>query len=64
MPKLVKILSGISAHIIMLRGMSVEGNVDAARKLLNEMSKKKIKSDDVSYTTVFNRYLKKGDVAR
>lgn len=62
-PESINVLPGITAHNILLQGLCEKGDVDAARKVLDEMPQKKIKPDIVSYNALFNAYLKKGDRA-
>nr|XP_010933276.1 pentatricopeptide repeat-containing protein At1g61870, mitochondrial [Elaeis guineensis] len=64
-PKELGIAPGIVSNNILLQALCENGEVVAARKVLDEMAEKKrdsaVEPDIISYNTLLNGYLKKGD---
>ncbi|XP_010906102.1 pentatricopeptide repeat-containing protein At2g18520, mitochondrial [Elaeis guineensis] len=64
-PKEFGIVPGVVSHNILLQALCENGEVETARKMLDEMAEKKkdfgVEPDIVSYNTLLYGYLKKGD---
>ncbi|KAH0463151.1 hypothetical protein IEQ34_007733 [Dendrobium chrysotoxum] len=55
------IVPGVAAHNIFLSSLCVTGEMDDARKVLDEMPKKGLEPDVISYNAILSGYLNKGD---
>lgn len=61
-PKEVNVALSVTAYNLAMQGKCEIGDIDGAQKLFDEMvEKRSVKPDVVSYTTLFNGYMRKGD---
>lgn len=60
-PAELTIAPGVASYNVVLKALCFDGDVDAARKMLDEMPERGVSPDIVSYNEILNGYLRKQD---